>query len=39
VSFIHRFSSALNANLRFHGYVIEGLFRTAAEDYAFTRSK
>jgi hypothetical protein len=35
VSFIHRFGSALNANLHFHCCVIDGVFSAAAEGLRF----
>jgi hypothetical protein len=39
VSFVHRFGSALNANLHFHCCVIEGLFRTEGEKLRFHPAK
>jgi hypothetical protein len=35
VTFVHRFGSALNANLHFHCCVIDGLFREADEGVGF----
>jgi hypothetical protein len=35
VSFVHRFGSALNANLHFHCCIIEGVFSPEAEDVRF----